>query len=102
MILLNTTFLVHKSIEQPFIDWVHETYIPSAEKSGIFTDPILSRVLIETDPEATSYALQMRAQSHSDADRWHNNEACLLKDAQARIWGERMLHFTTFMEIIKR
>ena len=102
MILLNTTFLVHKSIEQPFIAWLNDTYIPTAEKSGIFTEPLLSRVLIETDPEATSYALQMRAHSHEDANNWHDQDATILKNSIFKLWGEKVLHFSTFMEFINR
>lgn len=102
MILLNTTFLVHKSIEKPFISWLNDTYIPTAEKSGIFIEPLLSRVLIESDPEATSYALQMRAQSHDDANNWHEQDATILKNIIFKLWGEKVLHFTTFMEIINR
>lgn len=102
MILLNTTFLVHKSIEREFIDWVHNTYIPTAVETGIFSDPLLSKVMIETDPEGTSYAVQMRAESHNMASQWHDNEAATLKNSLVKSWGEKVLHFTTFMEVIPR
>ena len=102
MILLNTTFIVHKSIEKAFISWVNDTYIPAAEQSGIFIEPLLSRILLETDPEATSFALQMRAHSHQEANTWHDCDAAALKSDIAKMWGEKMLHFTTFMEIINR
>lgn len=100
MVLLNTTFHVHKSVEQQFIDWVHHTYIQQAMSSGLFTDPIVSRILIETDPEGTSYAVQLRASSHEAAGLWHDNEAGRMKNALAEKYGERILHFTTFMEIV--
>lgn len=102
MIILNTTFLVHKTIESQFIDWVHQTYLPTAQQSGIFTDPVFSRVLLETDPEGTSYAIQLQAKSHTDATQWHESEAALLKNALAQKWGEKVLHFSTFMEILNK
>lgn len=100
MVLLNTTFHVHNSVVQAFISWVQETYIPCATASGHFTDPIVSRILIDSDPEGTSYAVQLRAASHDDASRWHDTEASLLKEKLGKQYGERILHFTTFMEII--
>ncbi len=102
MILLNTTFHVHNSVENDFLDWVHETYIAQAMGTGLFSDPIVSRILIETDPEGKSYAVQLRAKSHDLASKWHDKEAGLLKNALAVKYGERILHFTTFMEIVNR
>lgn len=102
MILLNTTFIVHKSIERDFVYWIHETYIPAAEESGIFSDSILSRIMTQTDPEGTNYAVQMRAVSHDLAEKWHDCQAADLKNEIARTWGQKVLHFTTFMEILNR
>lgn len=101
MVLLNTTFHVHNSVTAEFIDWVYRTYIPKAMASGLFTDPIVSRILVETDPEGTSYAVQLRTNSHEKACQWHDNDAGDLKTGLAQKYGERILHFTTFMEIIK-
>ena len=100
MILLNTTFHVHTSVNEPFIEGVKATYIPTAMKSGLFTAPIFTRIMMQVDPEAVSYAVQLQADSHKEAESWHDTVAADLKDALARQWGERVLHFTTYMEII--
>ena len=101
MILLNTTFHVHTSVNEPFIEWVKATYIPSAMKSGLFTAPLFTRIMMQVDPEATSYAVQLQASSHTEAEAWHDSMGTQLKDALAREVGERVLHFTTYMEIIE-
>ena len=69
--------------------------------SGLFKNPLFTRIMTEVDPEATSYAVQLQAVSHSEADEWHNTAAAKLKETLSREVGERFLHFTTYMEIIK-
>lgn len=100
MILLNTTFHVHTSVNDAFIKWVKDTYIPKALESGHFSQPIFTRIMMQVDPEAVSYAVQLQSSSHSDAESWHDTEAAQLKEELARLWGERVLHFSTYMEII--
>lgn len=100
MTLLNTTFHVHKSVDALFIKWVREIYLPIANESGLFSNPLFTRIMMQVDPEATSYAVQLQAHSHSEAEAWHDDAAAKLKDALAREVGERVLHFSTYMEII--
>lgn len=100
MALLNTTFHVHKSVDALFIKWVKEIYLPVAMDSGLFKNPLFTRIMTQVDHEATSYAVQLQASSHSDAEAWHDSTAAQLKDALAREVGERILHFTTYMEIM--
>lgn len=100
MILLNTTFHVHKSVDALFLKWVKEIYLPVAKESGLFSNPLFTRIMMQVDPEATSYAVQLHAHSHSEAKAWHDDMAAKLKDALAREVGERILHFSTYMDII--
>ena len=100
MALLNTTFHVHKSVDALFIKWVKEIYLPVAMQSGKFSNPLFTRIMMQVDPDATSYAVQLQARSQSEAEAWHDDTAAKLKDALAREVGERVLHFTTYMEII--
>ena len=100
MTLLNTTFHVHKSVDAFFIKWVKEIYLPIAMDNGLFKNPLFTRIMTQVDPEATSYAVQLQASSHIDAEAWHDSTAAQLKDALAREVGERILYFTTYMEIM--
>lgn len=100
MTLLNTTFHVHKSVDALFIKWVKEIYLPVAMDSGLFKNPLFTRIMTQVDPEATSYAVQLQTSSHRDAEAWNDSTSTQLKDALAREVGERVLHFTTYMEIM--
>ena len=99
MTLLNTTFHVHSSIDQLFIEWIKQIYIPAAQNAGL-SNALFTRILADTDPEGKSYAIQLHAPTMEHATTWHDNEAAKLKDELALRWGERVLHFTTYMEIL--
>ena len=45
MLIINTTFVVHTSIETEFMDWLSGTLLPAAEASGCFATPTVARVL---------------------------------------------------------
>ncbi|MBO5249767.1 MAG: DUF4286 family protein [Muribaculaceae bacterium] len=100
MILLNTTFIVHKSIESQFITWAKETYVPTATDSNIFINPIFTRIMADSDPDGNGYAIQLRAQNLEQAITWHDTVAAKLKQELSKKWGEKILHFTTYMQII--
>lgn len=98
--IINTTFVVHTSIEADFITWLREVYIPSIKAAGFFRDPIMSRVLTRIEPDTQSIAVQAIAPTGQQAQMWHDQTAALLKDDLAARWPNLAMHFTTYMEII--
>lgn len=100
MTLLNTTFHVHSSVNDFFIEWVKGIYIPTAMKSECLSNPLFTRIMMQIDPDATSYAVQFHANSHNEAELWHDSIAAQLKEELAKKVGENVLFFSTYMEII--
>lgn len=98
MIILNTTFHIHVSISDEFLRWVRESYFPSALASGLLTDPVLARLLIQVQEDAEGYAVQLRAASTEDAARWHDGEGDRLRRELTTRFGQRLVFFTTYME----
>lgn len=100
MILLNTTFIVAEPILGEFDRWARKTYLPALDAAGIFSSPLMAKVLAQVEPGTVSIAIQARADRLDEATRWHDETAALLKDdLQARFSG-RVLFFTTYMEIL--
>lgn len=99
-LLLNTTFVVHTSIESDFLQWVRTVYFPSAKASGVFGQPTIARVLTRLEPDTESIAIQMAANDKDAAERWHDETAALLKDDLSARWPNLALHFTTYMELL--
>ena len=61
MILLNTTFVLHRSVEADFIDWLKKIYLVSAAEARIFGEPVVARVLTRIEPDTESIAVQLPA-----------------------------------------
>ncbi len=100
MVILNTTFHVHKSVRSEFLVWVRNVYIRAAIATGFLSDPLLTRVIGGEDPEGTSFALQLKSHSLREAARWHDETAVLLRDDMTSRFGERVLYFTTYLEVL--
>jgi hypothetical protein len=100
MVLLNTTFHVHCTVQKAFVEWLRQEYEKAALATGELTDPQLARVMGGEDPEGTSYAYQLKAPTLAVAKRWHDAEAAKLRgDMQAR-WGQKVLFFTTYLSLV--
>lgn len=99
--LHNTTFVVERSATEEFLTWVRTTYIPAAKHSGHFKEVNLVKILMEIDPDASNYAVQMRSTSLENARQWHNDVATILKDDISARMGERVVFFSTDMEVIE-
>ena len=101
MIILNTTFVIHAPLETEFLQWVRRVYLPSAQAAGVFGAPTVARVLTRIEPDTESIAVQLPAGSRDEAARRHVATAALLRDDLHARWGDRMMFFTTFMEVIE-
>lgn len=98
--LMNTTFVVHTSLKDSFMNWLRDTYLPAVAASGIFGDAAVMRVHQSIDPQAESIAVHHPAADLAEATRWHDSEAAALKDVLHARWGEGVLFFTTYMTVI--
>lgn len=99
--LHNTTFVVEKQVEGEFLAWVSDVFIEAARRSGRFSQVDLMKILVETDPSLTNYAVLMRSGSLASAAEWDRDTACLLKDDIMARMGQRVMFFSTDMEVIQ-
>ena len=100
--LLNTTFVVHTSVEDAFIAWLRTVYIPSIKAAGIFSKPLMARVLTRVEPDTDSIAVQAVASGKEAAEKWHDETAALLRDDITARWPQLVMYFTTYMEVLEQ
>ncbi len=99
MILLNTTFYIHPSIENDFLSWMKTVYVPSALLAGL-SDPELCLLLVEAGEDVSGYALHLRAGDLSEAEAWHDGAGGDVRSGFMSRYGEKALSFSTYMEVI--
>lgn len=105
MILYNTTFIVDTHAVDSFKAWVSASFIPAALESGIFLEPLLTRIIPPADmaqeDSVCSFALQFKADDHTKATIWNEEIApTILQPLALKHGAESILSFTTFMEIL--
>lgn len=100
MIILNTTFYIHESIDEFFHQWLDQEYLPSAISNGL-SEPVVSRLLIEPQEGMTGYAVQLSSEEMAGAQSWHDDAAAMLRGKMSGRFGEKMLFFTTYMERLR-
>lgn len=100
MIILNTTFVVTRLLCDEFVKWLNEVYVPAALATGIFTTHRIARVLKNEQHEVESLACELCCESLSEAVRWHDQTAVLLRDDMTARWGENAMFFTTYLRTV--
>lgn len=100
MTIINTTFVIERSIEGEFVNWLKEVYVPAAMATGMFVSSRVAQVLSNEDPQAVSLACELVCDSLSEGVRWHDNTAVLLRDDMTARWGSHALFFTTYLRTI--
>ena len=98
MIILNTTFVIERQLHDEILSWLRDVYQRAALQTGIFTSPRLAQILTNEDPMHISVACELRCQSLSEAVRWHDETAAMLRADMSQRWGDRVLYFTTYLK----
>lgn len=104
MILYNTTFVVDIQVIEPFRSWVLSTFIPRALESGVFFDPLFTKIVpqLPQDETSESFAVQFKAQEMVDAQNWNDTVSLRLVGDIQNVYRDSVLAFSTFMEIIRQ
>lgn len=100
MILLNTSFHLDSVLRDEFLSWINDVYKPAISSSGNFSVFLFARILEEVGQGVDAYCFQCRSASESDAKDWRDNAGVKLMSSFARRFPERVVYFTTLMEIL--
>jgi len=99
MIIYNVTINIDESIHNEWLTWIKE-HIPKVLATGKFIEAKLTKVLVEEENGATTYAVQYRAKSREDLEAYYKEDAEKLKQDGSSRFADKMLAFRTELEII--
>ncbi|MCM1517026.1 MAG: DUF4286 family protein [Pseudoflavonifractor sp.] len=100
MTVLNTTFHVDRRVGVEFLAWLRDEYMVAASAADAVSTTRLMRLLAEVAEGADSYALHLEGPDTAALERWHDTEGRRLLDRLFRKVGQRVVHFTTYMEVV--
>ena len=100
MIIYNTTFNVEAIDAKNFVIYLHEVYIPSAEKSGILSNPRLTRILSHKEDDSECFSLQFEIEDTAKLHKWYSESGSKLNDDMLKTFKDKVTGFPTLMEVI--
>ncbi|GAB3354394.1 hypothetical protein GCM10027566_15570 [Arachidicoccus ginsenosidivorans] len=100
MYIYNITIKVATEIHDSWLEWMHEVHIPAILKTGKFTNHQLLRLREVDESDGPTYALQLFAESKADYNAFKVVHEATFSKQQKASWGEKMLSFSTLMEIV--
>ena len=102
MLIYNTTFNVHQSITDDFIQWIKSQYIPKATQSGHLSFPQLALVMARGEgDDALNYSLQFHVQSVDHLEQWYKQVGSLLVAELGDKFGQKVAGFSTILDKIQ-
>lgn len=101
MIVFNTTFHVDEVINEEFIEYMLQQFIPMSTKSGLLTSPRLARVFGKEGEEGYSYAMEFVAADIVTLERWNADESKIVYDPLLEKFKEKLIGFSTIMQTIE-
>lgn len=101
MIIYNTTYHVDEEVEDNFIIWIKEVFIPSVLAQNVLRNPRLHKILSHTESGQTNYALQWEVESPAILHKWHIEYAGFPAKELAKIFENKVLSFDTLMRVVE-
>ena len=99
MLLYNLTLIVEETVSEEFLNWIKQTYIPSAIEPNLFVSNRLLKV-VDSPNEGVTFCLQFVAENERDYQDYKNNFAPQLEVALNTKFANRFVSYSTLMEFI--
>ncbi len=98
MLLYNVTFGIDKQIEQEWLGWMYENYIPGIMNTGLFLEYKIYKVLTHDDETSVSYSVQCFAPSIEHVLQYLNEFAPKLVETHRLRFKDQHVAFNTLLE----
>jgi hypothetical protein len=99
-IIYNVTVNVSQNRVEEWLEWLQEEHIPQMLGLGIFVGATLVRVL-GFEQGGKTYAVQYRAESMPDFERYEQELAPTLRAQMVERFGEDAQGFSTVLEVVE-
>ena len=98
MLLYNETIGIDKEIENEWLNWMKNIYMPLMMSTGLFTDSKIYRVLHDNDDNSVSYSVQYFSNSIENVQLYLDLYAPKIADEFRKIFPDKHVIFRTLLE----
>lgn len=98
MLLYNETVGIDKEVEQAWLLWMRETYLPSMMATGMFIDSKIYRILHDNEDGTISYSIQYFSPSIDHIQKYLDEYAPQIGEAHRQKFANKHVIFRTLLE----
>jgi hypothetical protein len=98
MLLYNVTIGIDRSVEQPWLEWMKERYIPAVMSTRLFMEAKMFKVLHDDDEPTVSYSVQFFAEGINQVSVFLENYDKPLAQELMTNFKDRHVAFRTLLE----
>lgn len=100
MLVYNITFQVDFNDARNFVIWIHQAYIPRALEGAILHNARLCKILSHHDEDSECFSLQFEVEDSAALHKWYKQYGVALHEEMLKIFDQKVIAFTTLMEVI--
>ena len=100
MLIYNVTYQLTWSIDEAWVKWMKEKYIPDVMSKGCFTDYRFAKLLDIDDSDGPTYTIQYSAKNRDEFDRYIKLFAPALRKDVTDTWGDQAIAFRSLMQLV--
>ena len=100
MIVYNVTVNVDNSVHVEWLNWMRETHIPDAMRTGIFQENRILKLIGDEDSGGHTYAIQYTCMTMNDYNTYEQKFAPALQKAHADRYKDKFVAFRTLLEVV--
>ena len=102
MLIYNVTYSVDLDVEEAFLKWMHEKYIPQSVASRQLRNPRLALIMtVEEQEKHHSYSIQYEVDSLDVLEEWSLKDGNRVIGEFVQRFGNKAPGFPTIMEKIE-
>jgi hypothetical protein len=98
MLLYNITVGIDKEIENDWVIWVKQNYIPAILATGFFVESKMYRIVTHEDESSVSYSIQLFAEKIENVVQYLNEHTSTIIEAHRLKFKDRHVVFNTLLE----
>ncbi|WP_207422065.1 DUF4286 family protein [Desertivirga brevis] len=99
MVLFNITIIIDDSINDEWLRWINEEFIPEAMSSNLIASKRLLKVL-DSPNEGITYCLQFVLDTIASYQSFQQNQFASLMNKHSINFNNKFVSFNTLMEFI--
>ena len=101
MLLYNITFNIEPEIQEVWLDWIRNEYVPYVLKTGYFTSSKIYRLLAETENQGLTYSLQFFSPNLNDVENYLEKSAPDIVSRHNAAFRYKHVSFMTILEAVE-